>query len=359
MASRTALHVIAACAALAALHLARPVLLPLVLAVFCFYALDPLVDRLERARVPRVAGATTAVVLVVALVAGTSLLLWPQFEQVVSQVPSGAQRLREALRDARSGTSGASAVAKVRAAAEALDAVAAGDLGAAITSRGTVRVELADPWRPSAVLWSSGLEAVGAVGQGITVLFLTLFLLIEDDSFKRKLVRRMETLGSKRVTVEILNAIARHIERFIWVQVATSVIVAVVTASVLWALGLSNPALWGGFAGVMNVVPYLGPIVVTAVLAAVGFLQFGTLADAGLVGLAALAITTIEGSVLTPLLLRRAASLNHVAIFVAIAFWSWIWGPIGTLLAVPLLMAAKVVADNVDGLRGWGEFLGD
>ena len=142
-------------------------------------------------------------------------------------------------------------------------------------------------------------------------------------------------------------------------QVLTSAAVALVTGLVLWWLGVQEPAVWGLFAGVMNIVPYFGPLIVTVVLAAVGFLQFGTLEMAALVAGVALAITTFEGMLLTPHLLSRAASLNHVAIFLAIAFWSWAWGVPGMLLAVPMLMAVKAICDHVDGLQAISEFLGE
>jgi predicted PurR-regulated permease PerM len=121
---------------------------------------------------------------------------------------------------------------------------------------------------------------------------------------------------------------------------------------------VEEPAVWGIFAGLMNVVPYFGPLIVTVVLFTVSYLQFQTLDMAGLVAVIALAITTFEGMYLTPHLLSRAASLNHVAVFLAIAFWSWAWGVPGMLLAVPILMAAKAFCDHVEGLEGVGTFLG-
>jgi predicted PurR-regulated permease PerM len=133
------------------------------------------------------------------------------------------------------------------------------------------------------------------------VLFLTIFLLYEDDSFKRKLVAQIESRNSKRITVRILNDIAAQIQRFIWVQASTSVAVAIVTWLALWWLGIAEPMVWGVLAGVLNVVPYFGPLIVTAGLAIVGYLQFGTFAMAGLVAGVALAITTVEGMFLTPI----------------------------------------------------------
>jgi len=222
-----------------------------------------------------------------------------------------------------------------------------------------MRVEVQQPWRVSNWLWSGSVTALGLTGQGVTVLFLTIFLLYEDDSFKRKLVGQMETMGSKRITVQVLNDIARQIERFLWVQVLTSTLVAIATGLSLWWLGVEQPAVWGLVAGVMNVIPYFGPLIVTIILAAVAFLQFGSLEQTALVTGVTLAITTVEGMWLTPHLISRAASLNHVAIFLALAFWSWAWGIPGMLLAVPLLMAMKAVCDHVAGLGPLGAFLGE
>ena len=355
----TALCLIAACATTALLYFAAPVLLPLVLAVFLFYALDPLVTGLERAGVARGIGATIAVLTVIAVGGAGGVALWPQADAVIAKVPLGAQRLRSVLREAQTRGTGPSALTKVQDAARAIDRAAAETTARPAPSGGALRVEISEPLRTSEWLWAGGIGAVQLSAQALMVLFLTVFLLSDGDAFKRKLVSRMETLGSKRITVQILHDISHRISQFIWVQVITSAGVAAVTGVVLWWLAVEQPAVWGVFAGVLNIVPYFGPLIVTVVLAAVGFLQFGTLAAAGSVAGAALVITTIEGLIVTPHLLSRAGSLNHVAIFVAIAFWSWLWGAAGMLLAVPLLMAAKAVCDHVDGLQSVGVFLGE
>lgn len=355
----TALCLIAACATTALLYFAAPVLLPLVLAVFLFYALDPVVTGLERAGVARGIGATIAVLTVIAVGGASGVALWPQADAVIAKVPLGAQRLRSVLREAQTRGTGPSALTKVQDAARAIDRAAAETTARPAPSGGALRVEISEPLRTSEWLWAGGIGAVQLSAQALMVLFLTVFLLSDGDAFKRKLVSRMETLGSKRITVQILHDIAHRISQFIWVQVITSAGVAAVTGVVLWWLAVEQPAVWGVFAGVLNIVPYFGPLIVTVVLAAVGFLQFGTLAAAGTVAGAALVITTVEGLIVTPHLLSRAGSLNHVAIFVAIAFWSWLWGAAGMLLAVPLLMAAKAVCDHVDGLQSVGVFLGE
>ncbi len=352
------LRVIAVATVIALLYFGRPVLLPIVLAVFLFYALDPIVDRLESWRLPRALASVAVVLLVVSGVSAGAISLWPQFEAVITRIPEATAKLGTSMRRARSGAPGATAFKKVKDAADALDKAAVENAAPPVTAPGTLRVEVTEPWRVSDLLWSGGMGALGLVGQAMSVLFLTVFLLIEDDTFKRKLVRRMETLGNKRITVKILNDVSRQIERFIWVQAITSAGVAVITGLGLWWLGVEQPAVWGVFAGLMNLVPYFGPVIVTVVVGAVAFLQFGTLGQAGLVAGMTIVITTLEGNFVTPQLLSRVASLNLVAVFVSIAFWSWVWGVAGMLLAMPMLMAFKVMCDHLDGWDAAADFIG-
>jgi predicted PurR-regulated permease PerM len=355
--SRNSVHVLAACGVIVMMRFAAPLLLPIVLSVMLFYMLDPIVDWLERWHLPRLLATLIVVSALIGALSGGVTFLWPQIDSVLTKVPEGTEQLRRTFRQQKR-VQGDSALERIQAAARAVDSAAAEAGAATAKSPGVTRVEIEQPWRVSDMLWTGGLGALGILGQGVTVLFLTIFLLYEDDSFKRKLVAQMESQNSKRVTIRILNDIATQIGRFIWVQALTSLAVAVATWLVLWYIGIAEPLVWGVLAGILNIVPYFGPLIVTAGLAIVGFLQFGTIEMAALVAGVALAITTIEGMFLTPHLLSRAASLNHVAIFVAIAFWSWAWGVSGMLLAVPMLMVFKAVCDHVEGLKGIGRFVG-
>ena len=105
-----------------------------------------------------------------------------------------------------------------------------------------MRVEVTAPRRASDMLWAGGASAIQLAGQSMTILFLTIFLLNEDDSFKRKLVRQMETRGDKRLTVQILNDIATQMEKFIWVQVMTSAGVAVALIDEVSAMAINSLA---------------------------------------------------------------------------------------------------------------------
>ena len=151
-------------------------------------------------------------------------------------------------------------------------------------------------------------------------------MLLSDQLFKRKLVEMVGTLSQKKTTVLVLEDIAGQIERFIKIQLLTSTAVALLTWGALWALGLEQAALWGLLAGVFNSIPYYGPLIVTGALSIVAYLQFGTVSMTAAVAGVSLLVTTLEGFLLTPFLIGRASSMNQVAVFGGLLFWSWVWG---------------------------------
>ena len=124
------------------------------------------------------------------------------------------------------------------------------------------------------------------------------------------------------------------------------VLLGVATFALAYLAGLPNPLLWGVFACVLNYVPYLGPAVVAGTLAVVGLLTFPSLAKAAIAPLVYVALEVFEGQFLTPYLMGRRLDLNPFAVFLAIAFCVWLWGPVGAFLAVPLLMATTVSVEQ-------------
>jgi predicted PurR-regulated permease PerM len=356
-----ALNVLAVAAAILLARYMQSVLIPFVLAGLVFYALDPIVDRLQRLRVPRSIGAALAIALVVGATAAVTYSLMDDALRVIEELPAATRKVRAewSANIKRTPT----AMDKVQDAARAIDATTAEAASSAVAPlpRGVTRVQIVEPaFRVSDYLLWSSLGALGLLGQVSLVLFLAFFLLVYDDLFKRKLVENIgPTLGRKRITVQILNDIASQIEAFIVVQVFTSVVVGVATGLSLWAIGFSNPWVWGVAAGVFNVVPYFGPLIVAAGLGIVGYLQFESVAAAlGAAGVAML-ITTLEGFWLTPALMRKVAQMNRIAIFAGIMFWSWLWGVPGMLLAIPMMVVVKVVCDRIEGLQPIGSMLGE
>jgi predicted PurR-regulated permease PerM len=274
-------------------------------------------------------------------------------------VPTAARRLLDRVKTSRRGDEGA--LEKVQRAAKEIDKAAAAAADPVPTPSGVQRVQVVEPaFRATEYLWAGGRNVAAFFGQFAIVLFLVFFLLVTGDLFKRKLVKIAgPTLTKKKVTVQIMDDINRQISSFLRVQVLTSLLVGALTAIVLWYFGVRQYIIWGVLAGIFNSVPYLGPIGVTAGLGVVVFMQFDDLVRTMYVCGLTLAITSLEGWLLTPALMSRAAQMNPVAIFVGVLFWSWVWGVWGTILAVPMMMMTKAICDRVEDLQPIGELLGE
>jgi predicted PurR-regulated permease PerM len=280
----------------------------------------------------------------------------------IESVPQAARKLRQKIQELkREPVTSTSAITKIQQAAKELEKTAAEAAAATKSPRGVTRVQIEEPvFRASDYLWSGSLGFLDALSQAVMMLFLIFFILASGDLFKRKLVRVVGTrLSEKRVTLESINEINGQIERFLLIQVLTSVLVGVGTGLALWGYGVNQPGAWGLAAGVFNSIPYFGAIIVTAGLALVAFLQFGSLPVTIQIAGIALAITSLEGLLLTPALMGRAARINGVAMFLSLLFWSWLWGVIGMIVAVPLMMVLKTVCDRTENLQPLGELLGD
>lgn len=353
-----ALTVIAFGAAMAVLWWAQEVFIPIVLSVLISYALDPLVTFLMRARLPR---AAAAAVVVTALAGGVGYTAWTLSDDaaaVVAQMPEAAQKLRGTILRSRSRSG---PIGELTKAADELQKTAEAAAGDAPAPRGVQRVQVEEPALDvrQYLYWGSA-SVVAFAGQAVLVTFFVFFLLATGDLFKRKLVRIAgPSLEKKKITVQILDDINTQIERFLLVRVVTSAVVGVATWTAFRAVGLEQAGVWAIVAAVFNSIPYFGPVIVAAGTAVVAFLQFGTLTMAVYVSGISLAITSLEGWLLTPWLTSRAARTNEVAVFVGLIFWSFVWGLWGTLLAVPMLVVVKAVCDRIEDLKPVGELLGE
>jgi predicted PurR-regulated permease PerM len=353
--SRTvALIVIALGIVIFLLQFMHALLAPVAFGLLMFYALDPAVDAMERWRLPRWIGSALALGLTIVTIVGGAYMLQGQALTVINELPTGARRIAELVER------------KPRTAPGPLDKVeqAAEELAKTDNQKpapGVLRVQVEEPrLTATGLLWSGSVGAFSAVNQLIMIVFFTYFLLLSDKLMRRKFVELAgPTLSKKKVTLEIIDDISGQIGRFLMVQIFTSLVVGVATWAALAYIGLRQAALWGLLAGVFNSIPYYGPLIVSGGLAIVAFLQFGNLSMTLLVAGISLAITSLEGWLLTPMLIGKVAAMNRVAVFVGLLFWSWAWGVWGMLLAVPMMMSIKVICDHIDELKPVGRFLGE
>jgi predicted PurR-regulated permease PerM len=328
--------------ATAALYFARPLLLPLVLAVLFNLLLSPGVRALKRLGLPLPLGA--AVVLFGALTA-LGVTVW-QFAEPAAEwlerAPASLQQMQGKIRPLKR------SVEQVQKATEQVEQ--ATQVSAARQVR-EVKV------KGESLLQQMMVHAKEAAVGAFMMLVLLYFLMASDDFFLRKVVRVFPRLRDKIRAVEIGRIIEQEIGRYYLTYSLINVGVGTVVAAAMYVLGMPNPILWGLMVAVLNFVPYLGPVISLTVIGVVSLLTFDTLHEAAWPPLAYLFIEAIQGNVVQTLAFGRSLSLNPVAIFVALLFWGWLWGAPGILLAVPILVAVKVASTHIDSLKPIAEFL--
>jgi predicted PurR-regulated permease PerM len=357
--SNLPLLVLASLACIFTLHWASAVFIPVLVGMLFSYALSPIVDWLQQRRVPRALSAALLVMGLVLGLVGGAYSLSEQASKLVELLPQAAQKLNEVVRASRSG--GDNTFTTVQKAAARIEQAAAESTQAASVSRGVQRVQVEKPrFDIKDYFWSGTLGLLQTLGQAGMVALITFFLLASGDHFRRKMVKLAgPTLSNKRITLQALNQIHDQIQRYMLVQLLTSVLVGLATWLCFLAIGLENAAVWGVAAGVLDLVPYVGSVLVASSSALIGFLQFGTLEMALLVSGSSLFIHSLESMLLTPWLASRSSKMNPVAIFVGVLVWGWLWGIWGLLLGVPVLVVIKAVCDRTEGLKALGELLGE
>jgi predicted PurR-regulated permease PerM len=336
---------------------AQPVLVPLVLGLIVSYALAPVVDRLEKHAIPRGLSAAVLLLAIIGGVAAAAISLRDETVSLIETIPEAVEKIQATARKEWGGSE--ETIERVQKAADEIER-AAEEAASDDVPPGVTRVQIErQKLNIRQYLWTTMSGAITATGVALIVLFLAYFLLASGDAFRRKWVHLSgPTLSRKKITVQVMDETGHQIQRYLGVQVLTSVIVGVASGLAFWAIGLENAAVWGVAAGVLNLVPYLGAIVTTGGTALVAFFQFGTVGMALAVAGISLVINSLEGYWLTPWLASRASRMNAVVVFAGLLFWGWIWGGWGLVLGVPIMMVVKTVCDHIEDFKPIGEFMG-
>ena len=353
-----ALVVLAVIACIGVLHWAAAVIVPLLVGIVFSYALTPVVNRLVSWRLPR---PLAAAVLLVSIVGGCGAMAWKLSDDAMSLVqslPEAAQKVRRGIERTRDQGTGGTIEKVQQAAAELERATETKPVGPA--PRGVTKVQIEKPkFSVSDYLWTGTIGLAAAMAQGVVVIFVTFFLLASGDTFRRKMVRIAgPDFGTRRITLQALDEIDLQIQRYLMVQVITSVAVGIAIWLGFRWLDVEQAAVWGVVAFVLNFVPYFGSILLSGMSALMGFVQFGSFEMAMTVGGWAFVVNSIEGYLLTPWLTSKASRMNAVAVFVGVLAFGWIWGAWGLFLGVPILMVIKAVCDRVEDFKPVGELLG-
>ena len=279
-----------------ALQWAEKFFIPLLLGIIIAYTLNPLVVWLERMKIPRVVGTIIVMLAVVCGSAFVTISLRDQVQTILDQLPEAASKLSVALRSMREGQP--NTMQKVQAAAREIDKATsqAADIYSTPKQPATHIVIDQPTFKLGDFLMAGSMGVFGFISQSIMVLMLVFFLLLAGDSFKRKLVRLTgPSLSDKKITVHILDDINVSIQRYMFTLLVANVLLALLTWAAFRWIGLENAGGWAIAAGVLNVIPYLGPALIAVATGMVGFMQFESFWMALVVSGSSLAIATFVG----------------------------------------------------------------
>jgi predicted PurR-regulated permease PerM len=310
-------------------YVAQHVIVPVLLAWTIATIVLPGVKWMERFGVPRALTAISVAVLLLALILVLVLLLSAPLTYWLGRATYIGALLREKL------ASFSQPLTLLQELQRGLNAIGSGNPGA-------LKVEP----QTSSIVTTILAVVTPAISGFVIFVFSLIFYLIYRPRLRSAMVMLVSDRESRLTVLRTLNDIDEHMTTYFGTFTLINLGLGIAATTLTWAIGLPNPLLWGVLATLLNYIPYLGPAVVIGTLAVVGLLLYPTLEEAAIAPVLYLGLVTIEGQFITPTLMGRRLEINPFAVFLAIAFCTWFWGPVGAFLAVPLLMALSVVLQN-------------
>jgi predicted PurR-regulated permease PerM len=186
-----------------------------------------------------------------------------------------------------------------------------------------------------------------AAGELLLFFGAMVFFLVGQGALRAQFIAMFSVRESKLRALKILNDIEHNLTGYLTVVTMINAALGAIVAIGAWLLGFPSPVIFGVVAAVLNYVPYVGPAVMVVALFGVGLITFPSLGHALIAPLAFVTLTTAEGHFITPTIVGRRLTLNPLLVFLALAFWTWMWGPIGAFLAVPISIIGLVVANHL------------
>lgn len=338
--------VVAVLSLLYTLYFARQFLLPITFAILLSYLLSPVVRALSRLHIPPPLGAGLIILALITIIGAGGYELSGPVEGWAVSAPQTLATAETKLRKLIKPIERVTRTAEQVATAASVTAGTAGRKPAEVVVKG-----------PSLVARAFGTTQRFA-GSMLEVVILLYFLLAAGDLFLQKLIKVLPNRGDKEKAVEIARETESSISTYLLTAASVNVGEGLVVTGIMYLWGMPSPALWGALVVVLEFIPYLGAIVMVAILSVAALTTFDSVGHALLIPASFLMVNLVQGNFVSPLLLGHRLALNPVALFVGLAFWFWIWGIAGAFIAVPLMATFKIFCDHIDMLAAVGEFLG-
>src|SRR5438067_4318757 len=327
------------------MYFMRAMLLPIVLALLLSYLLVPLVRVLGKLRIRPLLGAGIVLLALIAAIGyGVSFLSEP-VAGWIEKAPYSLHQLQQKLLPLKK------PIEKVAQATGEIDKLTAPEGSEPQPKAQTVVVKRS---ALAEMFLTQGPEFVAST---VVMLILLYFLLAYDGVFLTKIIRITPRLDDKKRAVSIVREIESQISRYLLTITTINICLGIAVGTTVHFLGLRNPIMWGVMVAVLNFVPYLGALTGIVCMTLGAVLSFDSLGYALIFPAAYMLIAILEGNFITPFVLGRSLTLNPVVILVALAFWGWMWGISGMILAVPILATFKIFCDHIEPMAPIAEFM--
>lgn len=325
-----------------ALFFARDFFMPIVLAFLFTLTLTPIVRFAGKRGIPAVLSATLLVLFSAIILSLGGYLLSGPVMALINDAPQIGAKLTDRVEE-------------LRGPFDLMMQISQKIDNATDTARaaGVMKVSVQ---QPGILSQAAGTMLSGATNIAI-VFVLTLFLLSSGTLFYEKIVQSFGTMSEKKRALSVVYDVEREVSRYLLTVTIINAGLGAVIGLGLWFIGMPTPFLWGVAAALLNFLPYIGALMTITLVAVISIISFDSLSYAMLAPAFVITCNVLEGNIITPLIVGRRLELNAVAIFIAVAFWSWLWGFIGALLAVPILVVIKVFCDHFERLQYLGNFL--
>jgi predicted PurR-regulated permease PerM len=308
------------------LSLARAMLLPVASAFVVAMMLGPLSARAERYHIPSLLTAIVLWLLVIGVFYGVLVLLAAPVVDWIGKAPDVGRNIQEKLH----------VLDRPLAALQDMrDALLPSD------KKGSLGVDIMTFVQPAVLI------VTPAIGQTFIFFGTLFFMLLGRSQIRRVLVIFFDERDARLRTLKILNDIEHNLTGYLSIVALINVAVGLCGGAAAWVAGLPDPVAWAVLGFILNFIPYIGALIMEAALFMVGLVTFPTLTHALIAPLMFLALATLEGHFITPSIMGRRLTLNPLTVFLSLIFWTWLWGPVGAFLAVPLLIMALVVIDHL------------
>jgi predicted PurR-regulated permease PerM len=343
--------------AVAVLRYAQDVFVPLALAILLTFLLAPLVERLQRMHINRAVAVLFSVALTIFILGGLLWIVFHQFTDLANQLPTYRRQLRANIADLTGALKGgvSSTAAAMEQLSRELQRVAPPDRALANVPKMQVVEPAATPMRAVGNLVGPFVKPVGTVA--LVVVFV-IFMLLRLPDLRDRII---SLLGSKniRVTTEALDEAASKVSRYLLTFTVINGVQGIGTALGLYLIGVPNAVLWGALTMALRFVPYVGIWVAAAIPIALSFAIFDHWSQPAMVAGLFVALEAISYVALEPWLIGSRTGVSPIALLVAAAFWTWVWGPIGLLLAIPVTVCLVVMGKYIPQLAFLYTLLGD